>query len=983
MNFGTIIIADCENTVVPPTSDPRCDDPAFRLLNPTICNAAPVLIIKPSSGLVCLYGSIQFKAFLVSNNAETDVTDGSVFTSSNPDVVIIGAKSGNATGLSAGTAIITATYQGMTAQADITALGEANCCDEQVVAMLVLIDTSKSMSQAFNGTYATKLDYAKAAARRFIGEVNEQKDLIGLMTFNAATSTLLATPIHDKISVRDQVDNVTQTVESTSFYAAINNAIATLADVTADRKVLVIMSDGVDENVDYSVNNPISLTDDFKNAGNIVICLGVRAAAAGFTLLDLFSSGGLFVNGYNSTDSQALDILSGLKGYFCAGNCTPEGDSFEPTPALDYTTLTNWDILSGTIDLVGTGLFDVLPGNGLYLAFDANECVIQSKDSFSFEAGKTYRIRVYVAGNQKMDNGAATVKVEIGSIFSHTISIADFAQGFANNSFNFTPSVDASEKIKITSDIGDPSIADWGPLLDAVTLTDVTDNTLMFSDSFDTENSQYVPPRCGIGTTYTTAGYVTAGYEGCYGEGCLTEPPGAQLPDPNALPDIEAGYVPPTTYSSTKTACVTCPAGSTNVSGVNIVPTMTSDTAPSGAVSASSALNFVSEFWAFDGVLSTVWHATGSLPQWIQYQFAANTLVGAYSITSAKALTETSPVGVPTSNPKAWLFQGSSDGINWTTLDSQSGITWFPNEEKLFAVASPQSFLYYRIRVSDAETTGLPTISCSIAVIKMFAPPETQACATASATSTISQADADAQATDAATTAAQAQLNCQPSYTSTESYTATCPAGSFGTPVTRSATATSFNSQEEADASALAAATADAEDALDCTLSNNTNTVTILDNGPANPYPSVEYVSGLTGKISKVTVALNKLSHTWPDDLIIALMHPDGTKVLLMANCGGSFAITDVDLVFDDDAGSALPDATLITSGTYTPTAFFPVADFVLPMPGSLHPGDFETTLASLIGKDPNGPWAVYVLDDSAGNTGQILNGYELTITTA
>ena len=54
-----------------------------------------------------------------------------------------------------------------------------------------------------------------------------------------------------------------------------------------------------------------------------------------------------------------------------------------------------------------------------------------------------------------------------------------------------------------------------------------------------------------------------------------------------------------------------------------------------------------------------------------------------------------------TGSPSAWMFQGSNDNSNWTTLDTQTGITdwdwWIVNRYK---IASPGSYRYYRLNVT-------------------------------------------------------------------------------------------------------------------------------------------------------------------------------------------------------------------------------------------------------------------------------------------
>src|SRR5262249_4848532 len=56
----------------------------------------------------------------------------------------------------------------------------------------------------------------------------------------------------------------------------------------------------------------------------------------------------------------------------------------------------------------------------------------------------------------------------------------------------------------------------------------------------------------------------------------------------------------------------------------------------------------------------------------------------------------------------------------------------------------------------------------------------------------------------------------------------------------------------------------------------NTNDISIPSFGAATPYPSTTTVSGLNTNILKLTVTLNQLSHTQPDDLDILLVGPNG-----------------------------------------------------------------------------------------------------------
>src|SRR5260370_10314634 len=116
----------------------------------------------------------------------------------------------------------------------------------------------------------------------------------------------------------------------------------------------------------------------------------------------------------------------------------------------------------------------------------------------------------------------------------------------------------------------------------------------------------------------------------------------------------------------------------------------------------------------------------------------------------------------------------------------------------------------------------------------------------------------------------------------------------------------------------------------------NQGTIGINDYAPATPYPSSINVSGLTGLISKVMVTLTGVQHTFPDDINILLVGPQGQKIELMRNTGGGFGISNVNLTFDDEAPAYLPHFGAIISGTYKPTYYLQLFDsFPAPAPGT------------------------------------------------
>lgn len=419
MNLGRIVTAPCNNT--PPLPDARCNDPVFALLNPNICGTSSQLIIKPSVALCCLLGGVQFKAVVVSNGQEKDVTAQTTFTTSNPDVAVVGATSGNATGVGDGESIITATYSTLTSSASMSVLGDGvgcSCCDDIRVGLMVLLDISQSMTQSFGGSYSRKLDFGKAAAKRFIGEINGRKDVVGLATFDDSAYTQLSGLVSTPATVAAMVDAINSIGQLTGYKAAVNAAIATLNAASVDNRVLVVISDGADTSkVANDASDTLTALNAFKASGGSVIVLGTRTAGMEFSFLETFSTGGFFVNSYSAVAVDALNFFSGIKGYVCAGNCVPAGDDFEAKGQLNYCGFKNWTVRGGHVDLIGNQFLDFLPGNGLYVDLAGADAphggIMESKVSYALTKDHAYRLSLNLAGNQRAAGAPNTVNMRI------------------------------------------------------------------------------------------------------------------------------------------------------------------------------------------------------------------------------------------------------------------------------------------------------------------------------------------------------------------------------------------------------------------------------------------------------------------------------------------------------------------------------------------------------------------------------------------
>jgi hypothetical protein len=125
---------------------------------------------------------------------------------------------------------------------------------------------------------------------------------------------------------------------------------------------------------------------------------------------------------------------------------------------------------------------------------------------------------------------------------------------------------------------------------------------------------------------------------------------------------------------------------------LQLAPVMTSNNAPSGLVTASSSYSYYFPWQVFNPT-NGGWNAATNSNEYVQYQFPSKTQFSSYSITPWNFYGDLS------NSPTNWIFEGSTDGVSWTTLDTETFSSWVANVAVNFPI-TPGLYTYYRLAIS-------------------------------------------------------------------------------------------------------------------------------------------------------------------------------------------------------------------------------------------------------------------------------------------
>jgi hypothetical protein len=82
--------------------------------------------------------------------------------------------------------------------------------------------------------------------------------------------------------------------------------------------------------------------------------------------------------------------------------------------------------------------------------------------------------------------------------------------------------------------------------------------------------------------------------------------------------------------------------------------------------------------------------------EWLSLQLPSAIILNSYTITAT--------MDVLARCPRAWVIAGSNNGTIWTSIDTQTNISWTLRQSKSFNVSPGVAYLYYLIQVTQNQS---------------------------------------------------------------------------------------------------------------------------------------------------------------------------------------------------------------------------------------------------------------------------------------
>lgn len=527
-----------------PSIDTRCEDPEFAADNPTICPDAPTITglrVSPSSGEVEVNSDYPFAAYLTfSDGREKNVTTVAAWSSNNGNIADVVA--GVCTGKAVGVVTIEATYRGLFDFGQLTVVSQ---CFQVGMDIVLVCDRSASMLTK-NAAGETRITNLKVAAKALVANCIFTKDQVSIISFAGIYETsaagiqtkhadstvhLVLSPSEPDVLAAIDAINVNEPClyeladggQGSRCATSIGGGLQAAKDELQSsrsragvRKMVILLTDGL-ENI--CSPSPVVVADEIKALNWVIVVVAFDvpdtishvcgSTQVAWTYLSSLSACNLF---FPAADAGALtDIFSRIPSIICKNQGDPcfyffaPPTSNPPAPGrtrdqYDYRGFANWDVVKGTVDLIGVelwpglsgghGLIVDLVGTGLNLqtgtATSGNhDGTIRSKTLFSLSAQR-YRLTVSLAGNGRVPSLTDKVVIVFGSMLNTILSLKG-SDPLKSYTFDLSPSSAGVGFIEIggVSGAGGGTI---GPLLFDVKLENLDTGEVLLEDGFDDEN---------------------------------------------------------------------------------------------------------------------------------------------------------------------------------------------------------------------------------------------------------------------------------------------------------------------------------------------------------------------------------------------------------------------------------------------------------------------------------------------------------------
>ena len=165
------------------------------------------------------------------------------------------------------------------------------------------------------------------------------------------------------------------------------------------------------------------------------------------------------------------------------------------TPAFDFMAFKKWIVIFGSVDLLGPGFNDILPGSGYYVDMAGTTVStsgwIRTRDNINLTGADTYVLEWQFAGNQR---GAQSDEVQViirdltngGTLFDQTYALT-YLTGWTSYTASVTPVADTAISIEFRNPAPSPNSNPAGMLLRGISFRNDTTGETILTDEFGCE----------------------------------------------------------------------------------------------------------------------------------------------------------------------------------------------------------------------------------------------------------------------------------------------------------------------------------------------------------------------------------------------------------------------------------------------------------------------------------------------------------------